>query len=108
MTKTAKQQALRDLRRIPGVGVKIAEDLWNPGFRSVSELAGRDPEDLYLKLCALAGGHVDRCMLYVFRCAVYYASHGENEHDPQLLKWWNWKDAPAVKGASGVKEGASA
>lgn len=29
---------------------------------------------------------VDRCMLYVFRCAVYY------EHDPELLKWWNWKD----------------
>ncbi|MHA2066255.1 MAG: hypothetical protein ACXABY_17925 [Candidatus Thorarchaeota archaeon] len=29
-------------------------------------------------------------MLYVFRCAIYYASN--NEHDPQLLKWQNWKD----------------
>jgi hypothetical protein len=34
---------------------------------------------------------VDRCVLYVFRCAVYFAS--EAEHDPELLKWWNWKDA---------------
>jgi hypothetical protein len=29
-------------------------------------------------------------ILYVFRCAVYCASN-EN-HDPELLKWWNWKD----------------
>lgn len=33
---------------------------------------------------------MDRCMLYVFRCAVYYAS--SEQHDPELLKWWNWKD----------------
>ncbi|WP_334292712.1 helix-hairpin-helix domain-containing protein [Parasporobacterium paucivorans] len=29
-------------------------------------------------------------MLYVFRCAVYYAN--EEAHDPEKLKWWNWKD----------------
>ena len=28
-------------------------------------------------------------MLYVFRCALYYASN--DIHDPELLKWWNWK-----------------
>jgi hypothetical protein len=33
---------------------------------------------------------VDRCLLYVFRCAVYFAEH--TRHDPELLKWWNWKD----------------
>jgi hypothetical protein len=33
---------------------------------------------------------VDRCVLYVFRCAVYYANN--KTHDPELLKWWNWKD----------------
>ncbi|WP_367344139.1 helix-hairpin-helix domain-containing protein [Methanomethylovorans sp.] len=33
---------------------------------------------------------IDRCMLYVFRCAIYCASN--EEHDPQLLKWWSWKD----------------
>lgn len=27
---------------------------------------------------------------YVFRCAKYYAVN--SEHDPELLKWWNWKD----------------
>ncbi|NQU25233.1 MAG: pathogenicity locus, partial [Candidatus Nealsonbacteria bacterium] len=28
--------------------------------------------------------------LYVFRCAVYFASNAT--HDAELLKWWNWKD----------------
>jgi hypothetical protein len=40
------------------------------------------------------GRHVDRCVLYTFRCAVYFAS--ESKHDPELLKWWNWKDGTKV------------
>ena len=85
-----KQSILKEFRQVPGVGKSIAEDLWNLGLRSVSDLKNQDPEDLYLRLCALQGTHVDRCMLYVFRCAVYYASN--DIHDPELLKWWNWKD----------------
>jgi hypothetical protein len=81
---------LKDLRRIPGVGRSIAVDLWELGLRSVDELRGRDPEALYAGLEALAGRHVDRCMLYVLRCAVYFAETAEP--DPERLKWWNWKD----------------
>lgn len=81
---------IKELMIIPGVGKKIADDLWNLGIRSVSDLKNRDPEKLYQLLCDFQGMHVDRCMLYVFRCAVYFASN--EEHDPQLLKWWNWKD----------------
>jgi len=29
-------------------------------------------------------------VLYTFRCAVYYASN--SNHDPEKLKWWNWKN----------------
>ncbi|NLV21157.1 MAG: hypothetical protein GXY49_04120 [Syntrophomonadaceae bacterium] len=29
-------------------------------------------------------------MLYVFRCAVYYAS--DDIYNPELLTWWNWKE----------------
>ena len=28
-------------------------------------------------------------VLYVFRCAVYFAS---KQHNPELLKWWHWKE----------------
>ncbi len=91
MSQTATQQTiLKELQTIPGVGKTIAIDLWNLGFRSVQALQGQDPEELYVRQCALQGTQVDRCMLYVFRCAVYYASN--EQHDPELLKWWNWKD----------------
>jgi hypothetical protein len=60
------------------------------GIRSVGQLKGKKPEKLYQKLSAFKATPVDRCMLYVLRCAVYYASN--TKHDPELLKWWNWKD----------------
>jgi hypothetical protein len=81
---------LRELRRIPGVGKSIAVDLWNFGLRSVADLRGKDPERLYARLEELAGRHVDRCMLYVLRCAVYFAETAEP--DPERLRWWAWKD----------------
>jgi pathogenicity locus Cdd1 protein len=91
-TEQPKQTIIKELRSIPGVGKSIAEDLWNLGMRSVQDFRGQDPLELYERLCALQNTQVDRCMLYVFRCAVYYAS--SEEHDPELLKWWNWKDRP--------------
>ena len=85
-----KTASLVDLSRIPGVGPSIASDLYLLGIRQVADLRGRDPELLYSELCREMGQHVDRCVLYTFRCAVYFAS--ESKHDPELLKWWNWKD----------------
>lgn len=79
-----------ELQQIPGVGPSISKDLEDLGIRRVSDLRSRDPEKLYERLCAIRGTHIDRCVLYVFRGAVYFASN--DEHDPTLLKWWNWKD----------------
>ncbi len=88
----AYASAVRDLRRIPGVGPSIADDLWRLGVHRVDELRGANPEALYGRFCALAGGTVDRCLLYVFRCAVYFAETPEPARDPEKLKWWSWKD----------------
>ena len=79
-----------ELEHIPGVGKSIATDLRHLGITSIDQLKGKDPERLYQKLCDFKASPVDRCMLYVLRCAVYYASH--SDPDPELLKWWNWKD----------------
>jgi hypothetical protein len=78
------------LEQIPGVGKRITQEIQNIGTHSVSQLKGRDHQQLYQKLCNFKAGPVDRCLLYVLRCAVYHASN--TEHDPDLLKWWNWKD----------------
>jgi nucleotidyltransferase/DNA polymerase involved in DNA repair len=78
--------------QIPGVGKSISQDLINIGIHSVDDLKNRDPRDLYHQSNAFAGQVQDRCLLYVFRCAVYYAQTKTAERDPQKLKWWNWKD----------------
>lgn len=90
MMNDDRKSSLENLKQIPGVGDKTAEDLQNLGIRSADDLCGRDPEELYHELCVLQEKNIDRCMLYVFRCAVYYVSH--DKHDQELLKWWNWKD----------------
>ena len=78
------------LQEVPGVGPSIAIDLEKLGIAATKDLIGKDPEVLYHQLCIEEGQQMDRCVLYVFRCAVYYA---ENQfHDPELLKWWNWSD----------------
>lgn len=79
-----------DLKLIPGIGPRMAKDLRDLGISDVTDLQGQNPEILYKRLCLMHGMKIDRCVLYVFRCAVYYAS--EEDHDPELLKWWNWTD----------------
>jgi len=85
-----KVRALQELLLIPGIGKSLALDLYDLGIRSIKEMGTKNPEALYQNLCKKRGRHIDRCVLYVFRCAVYYASR--KKHSPELLKWWNWKD----------------
>ena len=79
-----------DLQSIPGIGPSMAQDLRDLGYFSVSDLKGQDPELMYKRLKLIHGMEIDTCVLYVFRCAVYFAS--EENHDPELLNWWIWKD----------------
>ena len=95
MKADAKASVLRALQGIPGVGRSIAHDLWNLGVRDLAGLRDRDPKAMYDRLCRQQGQPVDRCLLSVLRCAVYFASR--KTHQPELLKWWNWKDRPATK-----------
>ena len=81
-------ECISKLQQIPGVGASIAKDLLDIGIESVDDLKGKKPETLYAKL-EDRNGKTDRCVLYVFRCAVYFASN--KDHDPEKLKWWSWK-----------------
>jgi len=87
-----KELELKQLQIIPVVGKSIARDLWNIGIKEVKDLKNQDPEELYTLSNRLAGGTQDRCLLYVFRCAVYFANTEVRKQEPEKLKWWNWKD----------------
>ena len=51
-----------------------------------------DPGLLYELSNEYAGTIQDRCLLYAFRCAVYFAETLDQVQDPEKLKWWYWKD----------------
>lgn len=96
------------LEIIPGVGPSIGRDLKDLGFGRVEDLAGADPEQMYAALCELRGTRIDRCVLYVFRCAAYFASTPDPE--PARLKWWHWKDTENARGKrlmAGTRQSAS-
>lgn len=58
-------------KTIPGIGVNMEQRLFNIGIKTIEDLVGEDPEELYLKDTAFNGRPADRCVLYVFRLAVY-------------------------------------
>lgn len=86
----ASDKAPKELLKIPGIGPSLAADLVDLGYLHISDLNLADPQQMYDRLMKIRGCHIDRCVLYTFRCAVYFAS--ESTHDRELLKWWNWKD----------------
>jgi len=79
---------MNDLRNVPGIGKKTQLDLQKLGITCLDDLRNVVPEELYEKDCKLQGIKIDRCQLYVYRCAVYYANHREEKD----LRWWDFKD----------------
>ena len=85
-----KPRNTTELQSLPSIGPSLALCLRDLGFQSPADLHGQDPEQMFVDLCELRGQKMDRCVLYSFRCAVYAViSH---DKDPELAKWWNWKD----------------
>ncbi len=79
-----------ELQKIPGVGKNMEQHLRALGYDTIASLRGADPEEMYVRECAMCGASLDRCVLYVYRCAVYFAETARP--DPEKCKWWNWKD----------------
>lgn len=90
--KDKHKEAIKNLRQIPGVGPSIANDLIQINIHSIDDLKGKDAYHLFDLSNQHAGIIQDRCLLYVFKGAIYYAETSVEKRDPEKLKWWNWKD----------------
>ena len=90
MTAEAYKEAIKQLTLIPGVDRTIADDLIQMGITSTADLKNKDAEKLYSKSNRQCGNVQDRKLLFVFRCAVYFAS--TDVHDKEKLSWQSWKD----------------
>jgi hypothetical protein len=70
------------LEDMPNVGKQIAADLRALGMNTPSDLRGRDPYEMYGRLCAITGTRHDPCLLDTFIAAVKFADGGP------ALPWW--------------------
>ena len=91
MESTDKKNIINELMQIPGIGKSLANDLWLLGIRSIEDLKNKNPMQMYHRLCFITGNNQDKCVLYVFRCAVYFANEKSNL-DKEKIKWWYWKN----------------
>lgn len=75
---------VRHLSDLPNVGPAMATALVLLGIAAPDELIGKDPLELYERLCAKTGVRQDPCVLDVFISVTRFAG-GE---DPQ--PWWHY------------------
>lgn len=80
-----------ELMKIPGIGINMSEHLIRAGFPTIESLRGQSPDDVYAADCIVQGMPVDKCALYCYRLAVYYADHGGQLPEGKQ-NWWDWKD----------------
>ncbi len=66
------------------VGQAVARHLERAGITNISQLAGRDPVDIYETICAIDGRRQDPCLLDTIMSAVDQANG--NPARP----WWTY------------------
>lgn len=86
--KSRKTEALRRLQDLPGIGPRLADDLFMLGYRDPEDLKGANPVQMFRRLEKLARSAQDPCVFDAFQCAVYVAS--TEDPDPLLSHWWTW------------------
>jgi pathogenicity locus Cdd1 protein len=82
---TGEEQQLSDL---VSIGPAMLRDFELLGVRTVAQLARRNPEKMYEKLCHVTGQAQDICCLDVFRAAVAQAKNPNLPIEQRL--WWHW------------------
>lgn len=73
-----------ELTSIPNVGPAVAGKLSRLGIAHPGDLHGRDPDELFERLCALDGWRHDPCLLDTFAAAISYADGGP------ARPWWEF------------------
>ena len=82
---TGEEQQLSDL---VSIGPAMLRDFELLGVHTVAQLARRNPEKMYEKLCQVTGQTQDICCLDVFRAAVAQAKNPNLPMEQRL--WWHW------------------
>ena len=86
MPKAAKASECKTFQDIPNIGPAMAADFRLMGFKHPSELAGRDPYELYETLCKLTKARHDPCVIDAFIAAVRFMEGSKP------TPWWHYTE----------------
>jgi hypothetical protein len=78
----------RQLSDLISIGPAMLRDFKLLGVYTVPQLARRNPEKMYEKLCQVTGQVQDICCLDVFRAAIAQAKNPNLPMEQRL--WWYW------------------
>lgn len=74
----------RELRKLPNVGPRVADDLVRLGITQVKDLVGRNADEMYEAICKADRTRHDPCVWDVFAAVVDFAKGGPPR------KWWEY------------------
>lgn len=90
MTGEMQKNLLKELKKIPNIGPKLAADLLYLGVTSVEELKNSHPDALYYRLNVKLGYSMEPETLYRLRAAIYWISTTHPQEEKK--QWWTWKE----------------
>ena len=82
--KNPDRNTVTQLDALPNIGKSMAKNLELIGIDHPQKLVGKNPFDLYDKLCKKTGKHVDHCVIDVFMSSVDFMEGGEPK------PWWEF------------------
>lgn len=77
---------IKNLQEIPNVGKAMEKNFNIIGINSPGQLIGKDPYNMYSKLCNVTNQKHDPCVIDVFISAVRYMEGGPPK------KWWEFTE----------------
>ncbi len=72
------------LEQLPNIGPSLAADLRRIGIERPADLCGRDPLQLYRRLCEVSGQRQDPCVLDTFMAATDFMGGAV------AAPWWKY------------------
>lgn len=84
--KASKALEVKKIQDIPNVGPSIASDFEKLRIKEPKDLIGKDPYELYKKLCRVTRTRHDPCVLDTFIAVIDFMNGAK------ALPWWTYTD----------------
>ncbi len=85
--KNPDREKVSRLEDLPNIGKAMAGDLYLIDIHHPKDLIGKEPFDMYERLCAISGQRYDPCVIDVFMSVVHFMEGGEP------LPWWSFTES---------------